>query len=76
MNPFSIEEINLMCIYGGRNRHELIGNLRQMQKHLSSDEEELHELTRTTIRKLEDMTDEQFDALSDTLIPDFDGLEV
>lgn len=76
MNPFSIEEINLMCIYGGRNRHELIRNLRQMQKHLSSDEEELHELTRTTIRKLEDMTDEQFDALSDTLIPDFDGLEV
>lgn len=76
MNPFSIEEINLMCIYGGRNRPELIGNLRQMQKHLSADEEELHELTRTTIRKLEDMTDEQFDALSDTLIPDFDGLEV
>lgn len=76
MNPFSIEEINLMCIYGGRNRHELIRNLRQMQKHLSADEEELHELTRTTLRKLEDMTDEQFDALSDTLIPDFDGLEV
>lgn len=76
MNPFSIEEINLMCIYGGRNRHELISNLRQMQKHLSADEEELHELTRTTIRKLEHMKDEQFDALSDTLIPDFDGLEV
>lgn len=76
MNPFYIEEINLMCIYGGRNRHELIGNLRQMQKHLSADEEELHELTRTTIQKLKDMTDEQFDALSDTLIPDFDGLEV
>lgn len=68
---FSIEEHNLMCIYIGDNRAEAIANIQHMMTFLTPEETELRELSQTVLRKLQQMTDEQYDALSDQLIPDF-----
>ena len=71
MEKFNVEEINLMCIYGTDTRTGLIGELAAMQTHLEPDETELVELTRSVLEKLRFMTDEDYMALSDTLIPDY-----
>ena len=41
MNPFSPEQINMICIYAEENRSDVIDNLRQMLNYLAYDEYEL-----------------------------------
>lgn len=72
MEQFNVEEINLMCIYGTDARTGLIDELAAMQTHLEPDETELAELTRSVLEKLRSMTDEEYAALADTLIPDYE----
>lgn len=70
MNEFTFEETNLMCIYNTGSREGLITALEEMQEHLEADETELKSLTVSTLAKLREMTDEEFNQLE--LYPDFD----
>ena len=69
---FTVEESNLMCIYGTQTRQGLIESLTEMQTHLQSDETELKELTHSFIGKLQAMSDDDFTAVTDELIADFE----
>lgn len=67
---FTFEEMNLMCIYNTGSRIGLIENLTEMRQYLTSEEKELLELTDSTLEKLKQMTNAEFEALE--LYPDFD----
>ena len=73
MIHFTHDEINLMAIYNTGTRAGLIKELTAMRKYLESDETELLALTDSTLAKLNQLTDAEFDALD--LIPDFDETE-
>ena len=62
--------MNLMCIYNTGSRAGLIESLNEMRGELSAEETELMELTDSTLRKLQAMTDDEFAELE--LYPDFD----
>ena len=70
MGNFTFEEMNLMCIYNTGSRMGLIESLNEMRGELSAEETELMELTDSTLRKLQAMTDDEFAELE--LYPDFD----
>ena len=68
---FTNDEMNLMCIYSVEGkRTELMEKLAEMKRHLESDEAELLTLTDSTLTKLAELSDAEFEALE--LIPDFD----
>lgn len=69
---FTVEETNLMCIYGIQTRQGLIDSLSEIQTHLQNDETELEELANSLIAKLQAMSNEDFSAVADELIADFD----
>ena len=69
---FTVEETNLMCIYGTDTREGLIAELSEMQGHLQSDEVELLTLTKSVLEKLSAMSDEDFERVSDELVADFE----
>ena len=70
MNALTFEEMNLMCIYNTGSRAGLIESLNEMRGELLAEETELMELTDSTLRKLQAMTDDEFAELE--LYPDFD----
>ena len=70
MGNFTFEEMNLMCIYNTGSRAGLIESLNEMRGELSAEETKLMELTDSTLRKLQAMTDDEFAELE--LYPDFD----
>lgn len=55
---FTIEEINLMCIYGTDSRARLLADLHKSLPHV--DEPEMLELMQTVIVKLQKINDETF----------------
>ena len=63
MKNFTYEEINLMALYNTGNRERLIEVLTEMRSYLTWSEAELRDLTDSTLDKLADMTDAEFDAL-------------
>lgn len=68
---FTNDEMNLMCIYSAEGkRTELMEKLAEMKRHLESDEAELLTLTDSTLTKLAELSDAEFETLE--LIPDFD----
>ena len=68
---FTNDEMNLMCIYSAEGRRtELMEKLTEMKRHLESDEAELLTLTDSTLEKLAELSDAEFEALE--LIPEFD----
>ena len=69
MERFSIEEINLMCIYDTGTRVGLIEELKSIMPELTIDDEELAELVQMTIKKLDEISDQEYRNL--ILIPDF-----
>ena len=71
MTQFTTEELNLITLYDPGNRAGTIYELRDMTRYLMSDETDLLHLTQGVIAKLEDMTDEEFDALADEMVPDY-----
>ena len=75
MEKFTIEETNLMCVHDTGTRTGLIAELETMSGHLEPDETELAELTRSALEKLRAMSDEEYAALSKTLIPDYEEQE-
>jgi len=71
---FSVEEINIICIYSGAGtRMGVIHALESMYCYLTNDEDDLRNLTDSTLQKLRNMTDEEYHSLD--LYPVFDDLE-
>lgn len=74
MKCFSIEEINLMCIYDTGTRNGLLNELENVLPILAKDEAELSELIQAVIAKLRRMSDLDYSQL--VLVPDYkDGDE-
>ena len=69
-SPFTFEETNILCIYGGESRQETERALREMREVLTAEEQELRELTDSVLQKLAVMSEEDFNSLE--LYPDFD----
>ena len=64
------EERQLMAIYNTGSRKGLLEALIDMQQYLSKEERDLHDLTASAISKLQEMSDDEYEALD--LVPDFD----
>ena len=69
-SPVTYEEMQLMAIYNTGTRKDLLQALIDMQAYLSKEEQELNNLTASAIRKLQEMSDDEYEALD--LVPDFD----
>lgn len=67
---FTFEEQELMAIYNPGTRLGLIQALHEMRTYLDKDEQELKDLTDSTIAKLNTISDVEFDALD--LVSNFD----
>lgn len=72
MMEFTIEEINLMCIYDTGTRQGLMDELRAMQGDLLPEEAELRELTENVLARLNGMTDDEYAQMQESLIPAYD----
>ena len=58
MSNFTVEEINLMCVFDTKVRTELIEDIGRVLPHL--DDKDMEELANRVIGKLQNMTDEEF----------------
>lgn len=57
-HKFTVEEINLICIFESRSRIKIISHIKEAIKHL--DDDEMVELSNRVVAKLDDMTDKEF----------------
>lgn len=73
-NKVTYEERQLMAIYNTGTRKDLLEALTDMQQYLSQEDRDLNDLTASAIRKLQEMSDDEFEALD--LVPDFEPDEV
>ena len=73
-NKVTYEERQLMAIYNTGTRKGLMEALIDMQQYLSKEEHDLNDMTASAISKLQEMSDDEFEALD--LVPDFDPDEV
>ncbi len=69
MDRFSIEELNLMCIYDTGTRSGLMAGLEKMAPELTVEDAELAELIQSALNKLEAMSDQEYEEL--ILVPDY-----
>lgn len=69
MDRFSIEELNLMCIYDTGTRSGLIAGLEKIALELAPDDAELSELIQSALKKLTTMSDQEYGEL--ILVPDY-----
>ena len=58
MSNFTVEEINLMCVFDAEGRTELIEDIGRVLPYL--DEKDMEEIANRVIGKLQNMTDEEF----------------
>ena len=58
MSNFTVEEINLMCVFEANGRTELIEDIGRVLPHL--DDKDMEDLANRVIGKLQNMTDEEF----------------
>ena len=72
MMEFTIEEINLMCIYDTGTRQGLMDALKAMYSDLLPEEAELKQLTENVLARLDGMTDDEYAQMQDSLIPAYD----
>ena len=60
---FTDDELTLMLLYNPGSREGLLMELRKMQSQLSADDKRLRSWTRSVLKKLQAMSDEEFDQL-------------
>ena len=72
MMEFTIEEINLMCIYDTGTRQGLMDALKAMYSDLLPEEAELRQLTQNVLARLNGMTDDEYAQMQESLIPAYD----
>ena len=58
---FTVEEVNLICIFAGESRSEVIEDIERALPYL--DDPDMAELSNRIIGKLQNMTDEEFEQL-------------
>lgn len=58
---FTVEEVNLICIFAGESRSEVIEDIERALPYL--DDPDMVELSNRIIEKLRNMTDEEFERL-------------
>lgn len=63
---FTVEESNLICIYAGESRNEVIDDIERALLYL--DDTDMEELSNRIIEKLRNMTDEEFEQLEFVVI--------
>lgn len=61
MNEFNVEEINLISIYTGRSRTEVMQDIETAKKYV--EDNELLELSERVVGKLNEMSDEEYAGL-------------
>ena len=69
MDRFSIEELNLMCIYDTGTRAGLMAGLEKIALEFAPEEAELAELIQSALKKLTTMSDQEYGEL--ILVPDY-----
>ena len=69
MDRFSIEELNLMCIYDTGTRSGLISGLKKIALELAPEEAELSDMIQSALKKLTAMSDQEYGEL--ILVPDY-----
>ena len=57
-NKFTVEEVNLICIFEWKIRTKVISDIKKAIKYL--DDDEMVELSNRVVAKLDDMTDKEF----------------
>ena len=72
MMEFTIEEINLMCIYDTGTRQGLMDALKAMLGDLLPEEVQLRQLTENVFARLNGMTDDEYAQMQESLIPAYD----
>ena len=58
---FTVEESNLICVFAGESRVEVIEDINRALPYL--EDEEMIELSQRVLDKLQNMTDEEFEQL-------------
>ena len=58
MDKFTVEEINLMCVFEGQDRKSMIADIKNVIPHIQ--DSDMVELARQVLGKLEVMSDEEF----------------
>ena len=58
MDKFTVEEINLMCVFEGQDRKGMIAEIKNVIPHIQ--DSDMVELSRQVLEKLETMSDEEF----------------
>ena len=58
MDKFTVEEINLMCVFEGQDRMGMIADIKNVIPHIQ--DSDMVELARQVLGKLEVMSDEEF----------------
>ncbi len=69
MDRFSIEELNLMCIYDTGTRAGLMVGLENIALELAPEDADLMDLIQGALKKLAAMSDEEYGEL--ILVPDY-----
>ena len=67
---FTKDELSLITIYNTGDRKGTMEEIEDIRTYLEDDEVELANLTASVLRKLDSISDEEFDSLD--LYPDFD----
>ena len=67
---FTKDELSLISIYNTGDRKSTMDEIEDIRKYLEDDEVELADLTASVLRKLDGITDEEYDSLD--LYLDFD----
>ncbi len=58
MDKFTVEEVNLMCVFEGQDRKGMIADIKNVIPHIQ--DSEMLELAGQVLGKLENMSDEEF----------------
>lgn len=62
MSNFTVEEINLMCVFDRQGRTELVEDVRRVMPHIK--DSDMEELAEQVLGKLQNMSDEEFAEIS------------
>ena len=58
MDKFTVEEVNLMCVFEGQDRKSMIADIKNVIPYIQ--DSDMVELARQVLGKLEAMSDEEF----------------
>ena len=58
MDKFTVEEINLMCVFEGQDRSGMIADIKNVISHIQ--DSDMVELSKQVLEKLEAMSDEDY----------------